>query len=216
VEKHREEFGKKELTEFQLAQEKLEDFLARNKIDEQDFNQKQRIVLIASSFDDQTLSACAWLSKNSVDLCCITISPIKYNQQYFLKIEQLIPPKPIDEYFVEVAERTIGKRKSAIAESKIARENLPRMPKLFEWGIIKPNDTVYVSTNPSEKAQVVDAQNVKYKGRNMTFNEWGQHITGWSAINIYEWTYLESSGKSLQELRKAKLEELETESSKST
>jgi hypothetical protein len=40
----------------------------------------------------------------------------------------------------------------------------------------------------------------------MTFNEWGTAVTGWSAINIYKWIY--KDGKSLDELRRAKMQEL--------
>src|SRR5439155_27356429 len=75
IDKHRDEYSKKELTASQLALEILESFLETNKIKEQDFNQRQRITLIASAFDEQTLSACAWLSKNGIDLRCLTISP---------------------------------------------------------------------------------------------------------------------------------------------
>ena len=71
IDKHRDEFGRKELTSDQLASEILKDFLTTNKI--KDFNQKQRIVLVSSSFDSQTLSACAWLSKNNIDIRCLLI-----------------------------------------------------------------------------------------------------------------------------------------------
>ena len=215
IEKHRTEYPKQELTSAQLALEILTHYLDTNKINIQEFNQRQRIVLIASNYDEQTLSACAWLSKNKVDLRCLTISPIRHNQQHFLVVEQLIPPPPISDYFVEVAEPTFGGSRQTVSRSKGVKENLPRMPKLLEWGIIKPGDVVYISASPAERAQVVDARTVRYKGREMTFNEWGQTVTGWSAINIYEWTYLESSDRPLDELRRAKMEELETQSGNS-
>jgi hypothetical protein len=34
----------------------------------------------------------------------------------------------------------------------------------------------------------------------MTFNEWGQRVTGWSAIQIYAWACL-PDGRTLAELR---------------
>jgi hypothetical protein len=208
VDKHRDEYGKKELTSSQLALEILEGFLLTNKIKPQDFNQRQRIALIAPSFDEQTLSACAWLSKNGIDLRCLSVSPIKYGREYFLVIEQVIPPSRLDDYFVEVAEPSEGRRKPVRSKQQGAKENLPRMPQLFEWGIIKAGDMVYLSINPSEKAEVIDQRNVKYKNQVITFNEWGQTITGWSAINIYEWTFLASNDRSLDDLRRAKMEEL--------
>jgi hypothetical protein len=97
-----------------------------------------------------------------------------------------------------------------------AKENLPRTAKLFEWGLVKPGDILYISTCPSETAEVIDGQKVKYKGQVMTFNAWGQTVTGWSAINIYEWAHLSSSDKSLDELRRAKMEELNVQSAKAS
>jgi hypothetical protein len=208
VDKHRSEYGKKELTANQLASEILEDFLRTNKIKDNEFNQSQRIVLIASSFDDQTLSACAWLSKNGIDLKCLTISPVKYGEGYFLVIEQIIPPASLDEFFVEVAEPSQGQKKAVVSKQRITRENLPRMPKLFEWEIIKPGDKIYIQGHRSEEAEVIDQRNVIYKGETMSYNDWGQQITGWSAINIYEWSYLASSDRSLDDLRREKMEVL--------
>ena len=41
----------------------------------------------------------------------------------------------------------------------------------------------------------------------MAFNDWGKAVTGWSSINVYQWTYLLSNRKSLDELRRAKMDE---------
>ena len=43
----------------------------------------------------------------------------------------------------------------------------------------------------------------------MTYNAWGQKITGWSAINIYEWTVDEKTKETLDDLRKEKLQQIE-------
>lgn len=202
IEKHRDEYNKRmELTASQLALEILETFLEENKIKPLDFNQQQRIVLIASSFDAQTLSACAWLSKNNIDLRCLSINLIKYEKKYFFIIEQTIPPqKNLDDFFVEVA-RPSGKGLQH-------RTNLPKMPKLFEWNLIKVNDEIYIPIEPDETATVVNHKSVKYQGKIISFNDWGRKVTGWSAINIYEWTYLKSSNKSLDYLRRAEMEKI--------
>ena len=204
IEKHRNEYGKSELTSAQLASSILDTFLDKNKIKPLDFNKKQRIVLIASSFDPQTLSACAWLSKNDIDLRCLSINPMKYDQKYFFAIEQIIPPDSLDDFFVEVA---IGEQpRTPIITQRI---RLPKMSQLLEWNLIKTNDEVYIPIKPDEIATVVDSKTVKYKGEVIRFNEWGTKITGWSAINVYEWTYFKCSDKSLDDLRRAKMEEID-------
>lgn len=86
IDKHRGEYELKELTPSELAARLLSDFLSTNQA-ERTFNQSQRIILIASAFDPQTLSACAWLAKNSIDIRCLRLTPVRYSQQHFLEIE---------------------------------------------------------------------------------------------------------------------------------
>ena len=67
IEKYKEEFTLNELTSYELGLRKIKEFLkVNNSIDK--FNENQRIILVASEFDEQTLSAVAWLNKNKVDM----------------------------------------------------------------------------------------------------------------------------------------------------
>jgi len=52
---------------------------------------------------------------------------------------------------------------------------------------------------------------MEYHEQPMTYNAWGQKVTGWSAINIYEWTIHEPTGQTLDELRRNKQEQIEQE-----
>ena len=80
---------------------------------------------------------------------------------------------------------------------------------LLEWKLIAPGDLLYISTASSETAVVKDDKQVIYHGQPMTYTAWGQKITGWSAINIYEWTIDEKTKKSLDDLRREKAQEIE-------
>ena len=206
LERNRAEFGEKERSVQELAHEKLERFLQDNEVEE--FNQKQRIVLVAPDFDKETLSACAWLSANGIDLRCITVSPFKYNQQVFLAVERILPPPRLDEFNVGVAKPSENEVKSSKGKSVAVKESLPRMPALFGWKIVNPGDKVYIKGHPAEKAEAIDAKTVKFDGQALSYNEWGKKVTGWSVINIYEWTLLEKNNKSLDQLRSEKLQEL--------
>ena len=211
VSKHLSEFSGKypNLTASEIAGREIYDFLQANQADK-DFNHHQRIVLIASSFDKQTLSACAWLAKSGIEIRCVSITPRKYAQQYFLEVEQLIPPPALEDYFVEVTDTPQAGSKQLANKSQIARQSLPKMGQLLKWGLIAQGDTVYISTSPSETATVKDDKQVVYQGQDMAFNAWGQQITGWSAINIYEWTVDEKTKKTLDALRREKVQEQET------
>jgi glutamine cyclotransferase len=94
------------------------------------------------------------------------------------------------------------------ATTKRKTTQLPKMDWLIEQGIINIGDEVYLINNPEEIAVVVDSKNVEYKGKVMSFNQFGCELTGWKAIQIY--TYMKKVGgsKTLAKLRKEKMSEL--------
>jgi hypothetical protein len=77
---------------------------------------------------------------------------------------------------------------------------LPRIPIMFQQGLIKPGDILTILNHDNSPAVVIDASKVRHAGQIMSYNEWGQKVTGWVALNIYEWAVL--NGKTLGELRK--------------
>jgi hypothetical protein len=207
VERYRKEFGVQELTSHELARRILDNFLDKNNA-MATFNGRQRIVLIAADFDPQTLSACAWLAKNSIDIRCLRLQPYEFSDQVLLFVEQLIPPPRLEDYFVRVADAG-GVAPAVSNSSPSARQALPRMNQIIEWGLVSPGDTVYIRGIPEKPARILDANRVRENGHEMTLNDWGKSVTGWSAINIYEWTIDKKSGKTLDALRRQKLADLE-------
>jgi len=77
-----------------------------------------------------------------------------------------------------------------------------RVDDLMEAGFLRPGDTVHTKKRPDLHATIVDARLVGYAGKQWQYNEWGMHITGWSAINIYHQVVLDRTGQTLDELRK--------------
>jgi hypothetical protein len=207
VERHRGEFGVLELTAHELSRRILRDFLDKNNATPT-FNTRQRIILIAADFDPQTLSACAWLALNGIDIRCLRVQPHELSGQALLLVEQVIPPARLEDYFVPVAD-VRGGSKQQVGTGTYTRQALPRMSQLLEWGLIGPGDAVHIREHPERPAEVVDAKLVRADGREVSFNDWGEAVTGWSAINIYEWTIHERTGKTLDALRREKLKELE-------
>ena len=196
----------KGFTSFELGNRIIEDFLRINNIS-QPINRKQRIILIASSYDPQTLSACAWLAANGIDIRCIAVLPIEHNNQYFFQIEQVIPPTSIEDYLIEIDEPSTPSKSVLPDGNKGKRAILPRMAALMEWGVLHKGDVLFIKEYEQEKATVVDARQVSYKERMISYNQWGQEVTGWASINIYEWAVQESTNKTLGKLRREKLEQ---------
>ena len=210
IERHRneDEFKQqlKELTSSELAARRLSQFLMDNQALDT-VNRAQRIVLVAASFDQQTLSACAWLANNGIDIRCITISPFEYKEQHFFRIEQIIPPPTLASYYVNVAAKS--ERGRPIFDSpNQPTQTLPRLRQMFEWGLLKKGDVLYNRVASDKKATAINDKQVLFDGKQVEYNAWGRGVTGWSAINIYDWTVHEPSGKTLDILRREKVDEL--------
>ncbi|MEI4282038.1 hypothetical protein [Tetragenococcus halophilus] len=85
INKHEEEFSKDltHLNSDELAKRKIVQFLEVNKSLD-NFNKSQRIILVASDFDVQTLSAVAWLSENGVQIECYKLIPYVFNESFII------------------------------------------------------------------------------------------------------------------------------------
>ncbi len=170
------------------------------------FNQKQRIVLIASAFDPQTLSAVAWLIANQVDITCLSLLPIEMENQLFLQIKKELPPVGLDEHYLDIYESKPGTSIQTGKKGDSVRNYYPRMNKLLEWGIVKPGDPLIIRNYEDSRAEILDDKYVKYQGEKLKYNEWGQKVTGWSSIQIYVWAKPVGSDKTLHDLRMERLE----------
>lgn len=205
IEKYKEEFDLGALTANEKAVRVLSEFLEKNNATKT-FNKNQRIILIASTFDPQTLSAVAWLISNNVDVSCFSLSPLKIGDGLFIEISKVLPPQMIEDFYVDIQDQ---KKPSTLEKTinSITRTYLPRMDKLFEWGLIKKDDTVEIKNFVNSEAKVNDSRSVVYQGETMTYNQWGEKVTGWSAVNIYEWTLIKGDIRTLDQLRKEKMKE---------
>jgi hypothetical protein len=213
IEIHKDEYELGDLTPSEKARRELNKFLSSNDA-LKTFNKKQRIILIASSFDEQTLSAVAWLISNGVDAICLNITPVFIGEQGFLSIEKILPPAQLDDFYVGLAGGGSTIKGEIIStDSAITRTFLPRMDKLFDWQIIKAGEILEIKTFDSSEAIIIDPTLVRFNGEEISYNNWGKKVTGWSSINIYEWAMLSSIKKTLHELRMEKMAELEAKAS---
>lgn len=206
IEKHSSEFTPGDLTYPELGKRIVTDFLQKNNA-VRTFNQKQRIILLASDFDDQTLSAVAWLISNGLEIAAFRITPKRFQEQIFFEASRILPPEDIEDFYVDIA----SPQHSDVATPRgnRTRTNLPRMKKLMEWGIVDPGDILVIVNQDDSEAEVIDHKRVKYKGKEMSFNEWGSRVTGWSSICIYDWAKHKEATETLSELRKQKMDESE-------
>ena len=85
------------------------------------------------------------------------------------------------------------------------KNNYLTMEQLIEKGLIKLHDKIYLTANQcnekDSEAELIDDNNVIYKGKKLTINQWAKTVTGWSAVNIYENVAIVGEEESLHEKR---------------
>lgn len=207
IEKYRSEFEPGELTSFELGIRKLNEFLRVNDA-QKNFNEKQRIILVASDFDEQTLSAVAWLNSNNVDMSCYRLTPYKLNEEIFFYVEKLLPVTNYDDYYVNLMDKsavTIG-----IADKKITRRSLPKIDLMLEWGVVKEGDII-VAKGREDEGRLLSSGNVMVNDEEKSMQAWLKEIYGWSSVQTYVFAVHKETGKTLSQIREEYMTQKETE-----
>ncbi|MBO1511149.1 hypothetical protein [Metabacillus bambusae] len=196
IEKYRTEFENKSLTSTELGNRKLTEFLHVNGA-EANFNKNQKVILVASEFDEQTLSAVAWLNSNGVNISCYKLIPYKINGDVYINVEKLLPLNDYHDYYVDFLEKTTALKKTG---KKLSRRNLPKIDSMLEWGVVKAGDTI-LAKDRSEEAKLLKNGNVLINGVELSMQKWLKELYGWSSIQTYVFAIHKDSGKSLSKIR---------------
>ena len=197
IEKYRSEFELGELTSFELGIRKLNEFLQVNDA-QKNFNEKQRIILVASDFDEQTLSAVAWLNSNNVDMSCYRLTPYKLNEDLFFYVEKLLPVTNYDDYYVNLMDKSIVT--TVTGDKKITRRSLPKIDLMLEWGVVKEGDII-VAKGKEDEGTLLSNGNVMVNGKEKSMQVWLKEIYGWSSVQTYVFAVHKETGKTLSQIR---------------
>lgn len=208
IEKYRSEFELGELTSFELGIRKLNEFLQVNDA-QKNFNEKQRIILVASDFDEQTLSAVAWLNSNNVDMSCFRLTPYKLNEDLFFYVEKLLPVTNYDDYYVNLIDKSV--MTTVTGDKKITRRSLPKIDLMLEWGVVKEGDII-VAKGREDEGRLLSNGNVMVNGEEKSMQAWLKEIYGWSSVQTYVFAVHKETGKTLSQIREEYMVQKETES----
>jgi len=196
--------------EFALAKVKM--FLESN--DRIGLSDHQRIILIASGFDEQTLSAASWLSKNGIDICCYQLIPYECESKIFLDVQQLIP---IKDYIVKI--QSVKEKNKKIND--VQRTRMPKINALLRNDVLFAGDIFIAKNNPEEEVELQKNCQIKIKatkldslsvGMVMTLQQWLRKVYGWAAVDTYKFTRVKSSknqdniNKTIYEIRQEWME----------
>jgi hypothetical protein len=86
------------------------------------------------------------------------------------------------------------------AASALPRRRLQSTDELFALGRLTAGTTLTIRGREGSAARVLDGRTVEFKGERVTFNDWGQRVTGWPSIRIYTMACL-PDGRTLDQLR---------------
>lgn len=201
IEKYRNEFEQGELNSYEIGVRKLNEFLKVNGA-ENSFNKKQRIVLVASDFDEQTLSAVAWLNSNGVDITCYKLTPYKIDGEIYLLTEKVLPIPNYNEYYVNLMDNALP---SSERKKSLSRRSLPKIDMMLSWGVVKEGDTI-VAKGREYEATLLANGNVLVNGMKKSMQEWLKGVYGWASVQTYAFAVHKESGKTLSQIREEYME----------
>lgn len=209
IEKYRSEFENGDITPSEIANRKMKEFIEPQ--ENWDFNKKQRIFLVASDYDMQTLSAVSWLSKNNVDISCFKIIPFIIKGELCLDVERVIPVVKYEDFYISIKD----KEKNSLSKSgsKISRTILPKIDEMLEWGAVKAGDTI-IPKGRTEEALLQSNGDIKFNGKTMSMQVWLKGLFGWSSIQTYNFAVEKESGKTLSDIRAEYMEQQQKENEK--
>lgn len=90
----------------------LLDHLGWNEMDEDQFAQDVRIVLVSADFSRELTTAVMWLNDKELDIRCVRIKPYDDDGRTFIDVQQIIPLPEAGSYQIQVREKRRQERKA--------------------------------------------------------------------------------------------------------
>ncbi len=112
----------------------------------------------------------------------------------------------IEKYTIERVTHIAIRHSSQTNNSEMAKaHSKPRLKDLISSGKVSIGERIYTKKQPNLFATIVDGETVEYKGQKLPINTWGQQMTGWSSISIYNNVCLARTGQPLNNLREEEI-----------
>jgi hypothetical protein len=70
-----------------------------------DPSKKQKIYLVAASFDEEVTATAAWLREHGIEVACFRLQPYELGGELYLNRERLIPPPELDQFYIGMKTR---------------------------------------------------------------------------------------------------------------
>jgi hypothetical protein len=87
------------------AEQILLDFLGWSEMNEDDFGQDVRIVLVSADFSRELTTAVLWLNEKDLDIRCVRIKPYAYHDNILIDVQQVIPLPESADYQIDIRDK---------------------------------------------------------------------------------------------------------------
>ena len=197
ISRYSEEYNQSSLTSIEMAARKLQEFLETNHAT-QTFNQAQRIILLASDYDEQTLSAVSWLNSNNVDIGCYKLIPYRFQEHLYVHLEKLLPLTKNEDYYIPFSSKSPSK---GALKGTVSRRNLPKIKEMLDWGVVRAGDIIMPKDREGEGV-LTESGHIQVNGEELSLQQWLKEIYGWSSVQTYAFAVHKERGISLSQIRK--------------
>lgn len=90
----------------------LLDFLDWGELDEDQFGQDVRIILVSAGFSRELTTAVLWLNDKDLDIRCVRMQPYRLDERTLVNVQQVLPLPESADYQVQVREKKRQERES--------------------------------------------------------------------------------------------------------
>lgn len=102
----------------------LLEFLEWELLDEDQFAQDVRIILVAADFSRELTTAVMWLNERELDIRCVRIRPYTHNESTLIDVQQVIPLPEVEDYQVQVREKKRQEKQSRKSNADFTRYDI--------------------------------------------------------------------------------------------
>lgn len=106
---------------------------------------------------------------------------------------------------IEQPNNWVKNMKSSLS-SGIERKTLPNIKDMLSWGVVEAGDIIQAKGYDDE-AELLANGHILVDGEEMSILKWLKTLTGWKAVDTYNFSIHKDSGKTLSQIRKTYMEE---------
>lgn len=106
------------------AEQLLLEHLGWDELDEDQFGQDVRIVLVSADFSREITTAVMWLNEKDLDIRCVRIRPYADGGRTLIDVQQIVPLPEVGDYQVQVREKRRQERRARQSNADFTRYDI--------------------------------------------------------------------------------------------